>query len=147
ILDEPTNHLDIYTRTIIEDVFQSFSGPIIFVSHDRYFINKVASKLLVMDDGESLYFEGNYDAYKEYQEKQSEKTASKHKTEPSQKSSKPSPAKIEAQIEEKTREIEKLRSSLFEPEVYMEKATYEEVQERIHKLEKETMTLFAQIET
>ncbi|MDD4184331.1 MAG: ABC-F family ATP-binding cassette domain-containing protein, partial [Candidatus Izemoplasmatales bacterium] len=90
ILDEPTNHLDIYTRTIIEDVFQSFSGPIIFVSHDRYFINKVASKLLVMDDGESLYFEGNYDAYKEYREKQSEKTASKHKTEPSQKSSKPS---------------------------------------------------------
>ncbi|MFK5882955.1 MAG: ABC-F family ATP-binding cassette domain-containing protein, partial [Candidatus Izemoplasma sp.] len=64
ILDEPTNHLDIETKSIIEDVFNEFSGPIIFVSHDRYFINKIGSKILYMEEEQSTVYEGTYDEYK-----------------------------------------------------------------------------------
>ena len=50
VLDEPTNHLDIETKDIIEDVFNEFSGPILFVSHDRYFINKICTKIVHLSD-------------------------------------------------------------------------------------------------
>jgi ATP-binding cassette subfamily F protein 3 len=67
VLDEPTNHLDIETKDIIEDVFSTFSGPIIFVSHDRYFINKIGTKIVHLSTDEAIEFEGGYDAFKEYQ--------------------------------------------------------------------------------
>lgn len=65
ILDEPTNHLDIETKDIVEDVLSQFSGPIIFVSHDRYFINKVATKIIHLDSQEAIEFRGSYDEFKE----------------------------------------------------------------------------------
>jgi len=66
ILDEPTNHLDIETKDIIEDVFDEFSGPIIFVSHDRYFINKIGTKLIYLSEkGDMHEYEGNYDEFRE----------------------------------------------------------------------------------
>ncbi|MDC0558929.1 ATP-binding cassette domain-containing protein, partial [Candidatus Izimaplasma bacterium] len=63
ILDEPTNHLDIETKDIVEDVFGSFGGPIIFVSHDRYFINKIGTKLVHLSSEEMIEFEGSYDDF------------------------------------------------------------------------------------
>jgi len=66
VLDEPTNHLDIETKDIIEDVFNEFAGPIIFVSHDRYFINKIGTKIIHMSNDKVIEFAGSYDEFKEF---------------------------------------------------------------------------------
>lgn len=65
ILDEPTNHLDIEAKEALEQALLNFDGAIIFVSHDRYFIDKVASSLIVLDGGRVRCFNGNYSYYKE----------------------------------------------------------------------------------
>ena len=64
IFDEPTNHIDIFTREILEDALKEFKGTILFVSHDRYFINNVANKILEINDQKLTLFDGNYDDYK-----------------------------------------------------------------------------------
>ena len=63
LLDEPTNDLDIATLTVLENFLQGFSGPVITVSHDRYFLDKVASKILAFEDGQVREFFGNYTDY------------------------------------------------------------------------------------
>lgn len=63
ILDEPTNHLDIESKEILEDALSSFDGTILFISHDRYFINKLATKVVEMKDNQAKTFMGNYDRY------------------------------------------------------------------------------------
>ena len=65
ILDEPTNHLDIPTREIMEDAIQAFGGTCLVVSHDRYFLDKVATRILEMDNGKLTEYLGNYSYYKE----------------------------------------------------------------------------------
>jgi len=61
ILDEPTNHLDIGSRELLEEVLQQFTGSLVFVSHDRYLINKVATRIGEIADGRIAIFEGDYD--------------------------------------------------------------------------------------
>lgn len=65
ILDEPTNHIDLGTKEVLEDALAEFQGTIILVSHDRYLINKVASRVLELSPEGVRSFEGNYDAYAE----------------------------------------------------------------------------------
>lgn len=65
ILDEPTNHLDIPTREIIEDAIEAFGGTCLVVSHDRYFLDKVADRILELDHGKLTEYLGNYSYYKE----------------------------------------------------------------------------------
>lgn len=63
ILDEPTNHLDISSKEVLEDALNSFDGTILFISHDRYFINKIANKVLDFNQDHSQLINGNYDTY------------------------------------------------------------------------------------
>ena len=63
LLDEPTNDLDIATLTVLENFLQTFSGPVITVSHDRYFLDKVANKILAFEKGHVREFFGNYTDY------------------------------------------------------------------------------------
>lgn len=65
IFDEPTNHIDIPTKEVLEDAIESFDGTLIFVSHDRFFINKFADKVIEFCGGETTEYVGNYDYYKE----------------------------------------------------------------------------------
>ena len=60
LLDEPTNHLDVYTREALEEVLSSFTGALIVVSHDRYFIDRVAENIIVVEDGHGEVYSGNY---------------------------------------------------------------------------------------
>lgn len=64
ILDEPTNHLDIDSREILEELLLEFKGSILFISHDRYFIKKIANRIGEIEDKKIIYFEGDYDYYK-----------------------------------------------------------------------------------
>lgn len=63
VLDEPTNHLDLWARQSLEKALQEFPGTVIFVSHDRYFINQVADHLIVLEPDRIRIVEGNYDTY------------------------------------------------------------------------------------
>ncbi len=63
ILDEPTNHLDLWARGSLEKALREFDGSVLFVSHDRYFLNQVATKLLVVEPGRFRVIDGNYDTY------------------------------------------------------------------------------------
>lgn len=63
ILDEPTNHLDASTRESLEQAIQKYPGAIVFISHDRYFVNKLAQKLWIIEDGELSISYGNYEDY------------------------------------------------------------------------------------
>ena len=63
LLDEPTNDLDIATLTILEDYLQSFGGAVIAVSHDRYFLDKMATEIFEFRDGECIRYNGNYSDY------------------------------------------------------------------------------------
>jgi ATP-binding cassette subfamily F protein 3 len=63
LLDEPTNHLDLPTREALEDALTRFEGSLLFVSHDRYFINRVATKVAGFHDGRLRIYDGGYDAY------------------------------------------------------------------------------------
>ena len=66
ILDEPTNHLDVRNREILEEALANFDGTVFFVSHDRYFINKVATRVVELSKGELINYLGNYDFYYEH---------------------------------------------------------------------------------
>ena len=68
ILDEPTNHLDIASREVLEDALMNYDGTILAVSHDRYFINKLSSRILAFDKVSILDFDGNYSEYLSYLE-------------------------------------------------------------------------------
>lgn len=91
LLDEPTNHLDIETLNWLENYLINYNGTILMVSHDRYFLNKVATKIILLERGNVEIFHGNYDYYlvenknrllkefKDYKEQQKEIKALKNK--------------------------------------------------------------------
>ena len=72
VLDEPTNHLDLYSRTSLEKALQSFEGTLFIVSHDRYFINRIADKIILLKPDETVTIKGNYDDYLAWCEKNAE---------------------------------------------------------------------------
>jgi ATP-binding cassette subfamily F protein 3 len=65
LLDEPTNHLDVYTREALEEALERFTGALIVVSHDRYFIDRVVEHVILVEDGTADVFDGNYSDYAE----------------------------------------------------------------------------------
>ncbi|MEW6622009.1 MAG: ABC-F family ATP-binding cassette domain-containing protein [Bacillota bacterium] len=80
ILDEPTNHLDVETREALEEALLDFPGNILFVSHDRYFINRLASKVLELENGKLTEYLGDFDYYKwKKKENELDEEAKKHK--------------------------------------------------------------------
>lgn len=81
LLDEPTNDLDIATLTVLENFLQGFAGPVITVSHDRYFLDKVASKILAFENGSIREFFGNYTDYLDEKAFLAESSAISQKTE------------------------------------------------------------------
>ncbi len=68
ILDEPTNHLDITSKEILENALNSYTGTVLYVSHDRYFINKTATRILDLTDKRLVPYIGNYDYYVEHKD-------------------------------------------------------------------------------
>ena len=70
ILDEPTNHLDITSKEILETAISGYEGTVLYVSHDRYFINKTATRILDLTHGTVVNYIGNYDYYMEHADEQ-----------------------------------------------------------------------------
>lgn len=98
ILDEPTNHLDITSKEILEDAINAYEGTVLYVSHDRYFINRTASRILELSEGALIGYLGNYDYYLE---KKTEASLSTLPASPSQKEYLPTETKLDWQAQKK----------------------------------------------
>ncbi|CDD46031.1 putative uncharacterized protein [Firmicutes bacterium CAG:534] len=98
ILDEPTNHLDITSKEILEDAINAYEGTVLYVSHDRYFINRTASRILELSEGALTGYLGNYDYYLE---KKTEASLSTLPASPSQKEYLPTETKLDWQAQKK----------------------------------------------
>lgn len=121
LLDEPTNDLDIATLTVLENFLQGFAGPVITVSHDRYFLDKVASKILAFEDEGIREFFGNYTDYLDEKAFLAERSAISQKT--------------EKEKSTKVRE-EKKRMTYFEKQEWESiEADIEALEERISEIE------------
>ena len=77
ILDEPTNHLDLDSKEILENALDDFPGTIVFVSHDRYFINRIATKVIDINAKDAVEYLGDYDYFVEKKQEQEEINAGK----------------------------------------------------------------------
>ena len=98
ILDEPTNHLYITSKEILEDAINAYEGTVLYVSHDRYFINRTASRILELSEGALTGYLGNYDYYLE---KKTEASLSTLPASPSQKEYLPTETKLDWQAQKK----------------------------------------------
>ncbi|MDO4911956.1 MAG: ABC-F family ATP-binding cassette domain-containing protein [Lactobacillus sp.] len=154
IMDEPTNHLDLDSKQVLEDSLKDYDGTLLFVSHDRHFINKLATKILVLDHHQSHFYEGNYEDYLRHQivpeehveavkeESQEKLSYQEQKKRDSEK------RKLERTISQCENDIDRLEAEKAELETEMAKpenaASFDKLgplQERISEIELEVQKL------
>ena len=147
ILDEPTNHLDIDSREVLEETLTAFEGTLLFVSHDRYFINKVAGKIMSFENNCLMTYPGDYTYYQEelqkagkFEEQSKEKKPSTRGEEKQYNHADHKPRKINPQkLEILENEIDAIEAELnvLEQEINHNNTNFEYLQELL--LKKETM--------
>jgi ATP-binding cassette subfamily F protein 3 len=115
LLDEPTNHLDIFAREALENALMEFGGTIIFVSHDRYFIDKLATHVWVLDGGSLHEFVGGFAAYEEIR-----KQASERKAEESAEDEVPRCRSVSKRSPNEERRLQQARAALEDEIVHLE---------------------------
>jgi len=142
ILDEPTNHLDIETKDIVEDVFNEFSGPIIFVSHDRYFINKIGTKIVHLSTDEAIEFEGNYDEFKAYQNSLQTAKVKESKKRVKKVDNKKVIKELEDEIHQLEADIKVKNDELFKEENYVDKRKMKRLNDDIIECHNKLEVLF-----
>ena len=139
LLDEPTNHLDIIGKENLEDLLVSYEGSLIFVSHDRYFINKVADSLLVFEKDKVVYFRGTYKEYlgsrvEEVSTKVVEKV--KKETKKEVKSVGSMIRKVEKEIDTLEKKIKDIKNQMLDEQVYCNYTKIGQLQEELEDLER-----------
>ena len=155
-LDEPTNHLDLPARESLEEGLRAFDGTLLFVSHDRRFIEALANKIVAFEGGKLVLFSGSYDSFLE--SRKAEKTPSPAREEKEKNGSHRSreerakETKIKVRIKEietRLEEIEGLEAQLNETLVAVasDYLKVREVTDRLEKLRAESDALYAEYET
>lgn len=144
ILDEPTNHLDIDTKNVVEDVFEDWDGPMLFISHDRYFINRVANRIFHFEPSGVTVFDGNYDDYKTERDLRLAQAKTEKPVRERIRKTVVDPGKIEKKIDLIHAKIEELKASLFDETVYTDPEAYRRTEEEIVKLTNEEHALWEQ---
>ncbi|MCI8594022.1 MAG: ABC-F family ATP-binding cassette domain-containing protein [Oscillospiraceae bacterium] len=162
ILDEPTNHLDVASREWIEDAVEGYEGNLLFVSHDRYFIDKFATRIWMLEDGQITDFRGSYQEFQAQRAKKAgEKPGKTQKAAPEM----PQPEKkerpkrsggtkqLEKELAAAERAVTKAEEHLFElgelakeDGVATDYLKLQEIYEEQHALEEELITLYARWE-
>lgn len=161
ILDEPTNHLDINSKEILEQALKSYEGTVLYISHDRYFINQTAQKIIELTKDKAVTYLGNYDYYMEkLEENKTEEKAQETVTETENKIDWKKQKEIQAQQRKKENQIKKLENEISETEdkiteldellateeVYTNSMRSREVYEEKETLEEKLMTLYEEWE-
>lgn len=157
ILDEPTNHLDIDSKMVLENALIDYPGTILFVSHDRYFINRIATKVIELSENSSEEFLGDYDYYVEKKQEQAElkeleeaaKTSQTEKTTEKTNYKLDKEAKklerqrkrrleeIEETMEKLESEIQEFNDILCDPEVFQDHEKVQDIQGKLEKSQSE----------
>lgn len=155
LLDEPTNHMDIVGKESLENILKEYKGTLIFVSHDRYFVNKIADSLLIFEKNKVTYFNGNYEEYTRKRIEQEEKIndqINKKETINSRNSgqkensyflnkekskTKNKISKIEREIEQKESEKKQIEEQMQDEEICTDYLKLKELQENLQKLNEE----------
>ena len=130
ILDEPTNHLDIYTREVLEDALSRYTGTIIFVSHDRYLLNRISTNVLELTSNGVEMFNGNFDNYMNIKERREQEEKAAEEFEKAQKAREAAKQKKENVYKSKAQRAEEAK-----------------IRARIKKLEKSIDDMQSQIDT
>ncbi|OEG00262.1 multidrug ABC transporter ATP-binding protein [Vulcanibacillus modesticaldus] len=135
LLDEPTNHLDIYSREVLENALIDYPGTILFISHDRYFLNRIATRIIELNATGIINYLGNYDYYLEKKAEQEEASDNSLSLEDKKRKEqlnkererKKSQRQLRRKIESLEQEIDKIEknvaeieSELLQPEVYLD---------------------------
>ena len=163
ILDEPTNHLDIQSREWIEEAVEEYEGNLLFVSHDRYFIDRFASRIWMLEDGHITDFRGNY---QEYQAARARGVAGKSASdvqvsvekapEPKEKKEKPKrpggTKNLEKEVTAAERAVAKAEEQMYDLEQQIQEASadylkLQELYEQREALEEEILKLYGAWET
>ena len=149
LLDEPTNHMDILGKVSLENILKEYKGSLIFVSHDRYFVNKIADSILAFEPEGIVYFEGNYEEYRRKREEQNEENVLEEKMSSSKKKNtnndyfkkkeetrrKNKINKLELEIQQKENEIKLLKDKMQSEEICTDYVKLKELQDEISRLE------------
>ena len=148
LLDEPTNHMDIVGKETLENLLKAYTGTLIVVSHDRYFINKIADSLLIFENDEVKFFDGTYQEYMQIRkdnEKEDEKnvTIKEKKTNNQYLENKERNRvqgkikRLEKEIEEREAKVERLHEEMSSEEICTSYVKLAELQSQVDELEKE----------
>ncbi len=137
LLDEPTNHMDIIGKEHLESILKEYTGTLIFITHDRYFVNKIADQLLVFKDDTVKYYPYGYKQYEEEIKKElplsDNKVKIKKKNVNTYNLNKEIKI-IEKDISNKEIELKKLQEELYKEEVFTDYAKSEEINQKIREL-------------
>lgn len=159
LLDEPTNHLDIESKEVLENAIVDYSGTVLTISHDRYFLNKVVNKIWYLEEGEITEFYGNYDYFleklnekDEVEEKLISKTEiekekkKKKEKEKEERAKKQKLKEIENKIFEIEEKIEICNKDIQNPEIFNDKDKFLQIGEDLSRLIKEKEKLYLEWE-
>lgn len=155
-LDEPTNHLDFTTKEVVADILEDYQGTIIMVSHDRYFINRVANKIIYLQNKKFIIEPGNYEHFLSLHQIENnqftyalkkQKNDSKEKNLLNEKKeNKKEIEKIEKEMLKKEDELQQLQEKINDEDAVYDWLQYRELQEKIEKVELELHDLLVKLE-
>ena len=151
ILDEPTNHLDIQSREWIEEAVEEYEGNLLFVSHDRYFIDRFATRVWVLEDGQVTDFRGSYGEYRAARERKQAQAVPAPAAAPAEKKEKPrrpgGTKNLEKEVAAAERAVAKADEQMYELGLQIEEAAsdylkLQELYEQREALEEEILKLY-----
>ena len=165
LLDEPTNHMDIVGKESLENILKEYKGTLIFVSHDRYFVNKIADSILEFEKDKVTYFNGSYEEYMEFKEKEEakknqidsvekkitlqetkEQTPNQYFINKEKNKIKNKISKLENEINEKEEEIKNIEAEMLKEENSTDYVKLKELQEKVERLNEEIESKMAEWE-
>ena len=165
LLDEPTNHMDIVGKESLENILKEYKGTLIFVSHDRYFVNKIADSILEFEKDKVTYFNGSYEEYMEFKQKEEakkdeiddvekkislqetkEQTPNQYFINKEKNKIKNKISKLENEINEKEDEIKNIEAEMLKEENSTDYVKLKELQEKVERLNEEIESKMAEWE-
>jgi ABC-type multidrug transport system ATPase subunit len=155
-LDEPTNHLDFTTKRIVSDILEDYQGTIVMVSHDRYFVNRVANKIIYLHDKNFIIEEGNYENFSSlhnisdgsftFMLKKEQKVEKKEVVKKVSVNKDKEKAKIEKEIDKLMIELEVESENLSDSEKQYNWLEYKQMHDKIKEIEEKIEVLMLKLE-